>query len=202
MAETVLGGVITFFQKIGIYDIVLPFLLTFTIVFAILEKTKVLGVEKLKDDKGNDVEYTKKTLNSLAAFVVAFIVVASSQIVEAITTISAQIIIVILLVVFFLAAVGIFYGKDEDVSLEKKTGWRTFFMVIVFIAILAIFLNAIKTTVDGETVSWLELGVGVLAQFTTNTVVAAIVLLIGVILFMWFVVKEPKKKKTTEEEKK
>ena len=129
----------------------------------------------------------------------AFIVVSSSQIVEAITTVSSQIIVVILLVVFFLLAVGIFYGKDEDVSLEKKSGFRTFFMVIVFIAILAIFLNAIKTTIDGETVSWLEVIVGLLAQFTTNTVVAAIVLLIGVILFMWFVVKEPKKNEKEEE---
>ena len=97
---------------------------------------------------------------------------------------------------FFLVSVGIFYGSDEDVSLEKKSGWRTFFMIVVFIAILAIFLNAIKTA-DGD--SWLEIFVYFLSQFTTNTVVAAIVLLIGIILFMWFVVKEPKKKK--EEEK-
>ena len=200
MAETVLGGVITFFQKIGIYDVVLPFLLTFALVFAILEKTKIFGTEKVRDEKGNEIEYTRKTLNSLIAFVIAFIVVASSQIVEAITTISSQIIIVILLVVFFLVAVGIFYGKEEDVALEKKSGARTFFMVIVFIAILAIFLNAIKTTVDGETVSWLELIVGLISQFTTNTVVAAIVLLIGVVIFMWFIVREPKKKGGEEKE--
>ena len=33
--------VINFFGEIGLYDVVLPFLLVFAIVFAILEKTKV-----------------------------------------------------------------------------------------------------------------------------------------------------------------
>ncbi len=196
MAETVLGGVITFFQKIGIYDVVLPFLLTFTIVFAILEKTKILGTEKIKTEKGGEVEYTRKTLNSLTAFVVSFLVIASSKLVEAITAISSQMIIVIMLVLFFLLAVGIFFGSEEDVSLEKKSGWRTFFMFVVFIAILAIFLNAMKTS-DGNT--WLEVFVGILAQFTTNTVVAAVVLLIGIILFMYFIIKP---KKESEEKKK
>jgi len=191
MAETILGNVITFFQKIGIYDVVLPFLLIFAIVFAILEKTKVLGTEKI-----GDVTYTKKTLNALAAFVISFLAVASSQIVEAITQISAQVVVVILLVVFFLAAVGVFYGSEEDVSLEKKSGFRTFFMVLVFIAILAIFLNAIKTA-DGNT--WLEVFIYFLSQAATETWVAAIVLLICVVLFMWFVVKGPKKETGGEE---
>ncbi len=189
MVETILGEVITTFHKIGIYDVVLPFLLVFAIVFAILEKTKVLGTEKVQTDKG-EVEYTRKTLNSLTAFVMAFLVVASSKLVEAITAISSQIIIVIMLVLFFMISVGIFYGSKEDVSLEKKSGFRTFFMIFVFIAILAIFLNAMKTS-DGH--SWLEIIASLLMRFTTDTAVAAVVLLIGVIVFMWFVVKEPKK---------
>ena len=185
MVETLLGNVIVFFHKIGIYDVVLPFLLIFTIVFAIFEKTKVLGTEKV-----GEVEYTRKTLNALAAFVIAFLAIASSQIVSAITSISSQVVIVIILVVFFLMSVGVFYGHEEDVSLEKKSGFRTFFMVIVFIAILAIFLQAIKTS-DGN--SLLEVAIYFLSLAASETWVAAIVLLIGVVLFMWFVVKEPKK---------
>ena len=44
--QSVFRGIIEFFEKIGIYDVVLPFLLVFTIVFAILEKTKVFGTLK------------------------------------------------------------------------------------------------------------------------------------------------------------
>ena len=58
--ESIFRGVIDFLAKIGVYDIILPFLLVFTIMFAILEKTKVLGVENVG---GN--ETTKKNLNSM-----------------------------------------------------------------------------------------------------------------------------------------
>ena len=36
---------IDFLDKLGVYEVLLPFLLIFTIVFAILEKTKVFGTE-------------------------------------------------------------------------------------------------------------------------------------------------------------
>ena len=51
---------LSFFETIGIFDVVLPFLLVFTIVFAILEKTKVFGT----DDIGG-VKYSKKNLNAI-----------------------------------------------------------------------------------------------------------------------------------------
>ena len=59
--------VIDFFDTIGVFDVVLPFLLVFTIVFALLERTKVFGVETI-DGK----HYTKKNLNSVAAFVIPY----------------------------------------------------------------------------------------------------------------------------------
>ena len=44
-------GAIEFFDKIGVYDVILPFLLVFTIVFAILEKTKVFGTDDIEGKK-------------------------------------------------------------------------------------------------------------------------------------------------------
>ena len=89
--------VLDFFDSIGLFDVVLPFLLVFTIVFAILEKTKVLGQEEIEGKK-----YTKKNLNAIAAFSIAFLVIASSQLVEIITTVSANAVIVLFLSVLFL----------------------------------------------------------------------------------------------------
>jgi hypothetical protein len=99
-APTVLGNVLLFFQRIGIYDVVLPFLLVFTITFAIFEKSKILGMEKI-DEK----EYTKKNLNAMASFVIAFLVIASSRLVEAVTRVSSNIVILVLLGVFYLLLV-------------------------------------------------------------------------------------------------
>ena len=188
MAETVLGGVLNFFKDLGVYDIVLPFILVYTIMFAILEKTKLFGTETVKGEA-----YTKKNLNAMVSFVVAFLVVASSKLVETITAISSQIIILLLLVVFFLMLIGSFVTTkditDKGVGGALDRGWRILFGVIIFIGIVFIFLDAIKLE-TGE--SWLEVFISFLLQFYTNTAVAALVLIIAVILFMYWIAKEPK----------
>ena len=174
--------VITFFDSIGLFDVVLPFLLVFTIVFAILEKTKVLGTEDIEGRK-----YTKKNLNAIAAFVMAFLVVASSQLVEIITKVSANAVVVLFLSVLFLLLVGSFYKEGEPVFLEG--GWKMVFMVIVFIAIIGIFLDAIKSP-DGRT--WLQR----LGEFTGSggdELAGSIVLMSLVVLFVVYAVKEPSK---------
>ena len=38
-------------QQMGVLDVLLPFLLVFTIVFAVLQKTKILGTEKVGDEQ-------------------------------------------------------------------------------------------------------------------------------------------------------
>ncbi|MBD3304555.1 hypothetical protein GF343_05405 [Candidatus Woesearchaeota archaeon] len=189
---SVLGNVIGFLQKIGIYDVVLPFLLTFTIVFAILEKTKILGSEDIEGK-----QYTKKNLNAMVAFVIGFLVIASGKLVEAITTVSANIIILLLLSVFFLMLVGTFFKSGEDVAL---TGWwRYLFMIIMFVGIVAIFLSAIKTDAG---ISWLQVMLNWISMFWTSTAVASIILIIGIIVFVWLMVSPPNWGKSEEENEK
>ena len=81
MADTTgFRAVIVFLEKLGVYDVVLPFLLVFTIVFAILEKTRVLGTDDV-DGK----HLPKKNLNAVVAFVMAFLVIASTSLVRIIS---------------------------------------------------------------------------------------------------------------------
>jgi len=94
-------GTLDFLGELGVFDVVLPFLLVFTIVFALLEKTRVFGTDKV-----GDTEYSKKPLNSLASFVIAFFVIASSRLVEIITQISANVVVLILASTFFLLLAG------------------------------------------------------------------------------------------------
>jgi hypothetical protein len=185
MAETVLGNVISFFERIGIYDVVLPFLLTFTIVFAIFEKSKILGTEKIEDK-----EYPKKNLNAMAAFVIAFMVVASGKLVETITRVSSNVVVLVLLGVFYLLLVGTFWKPGEKepwAALEDR--WKTTFMIIMFLGIVLIFMDAIR---DESGRSWLDVLLGYLGQFWTSTAVASIILIIFLIVFVWAMVREPK----------
>ena len=106
---SVFRGVIEFFGKIGIYDVILPFLLVFTIVFAILEKTAIFGREKPKE--GTE-EITRKNLNAMAAFVMAFFVVAASNIVEVIQ--SSLPAVTLVLVIVFIGRKRIIYFYIAD----------------------------------------------------------------------------------------
>jgi hypothetical protein len=185
MADTVLGGVMEFFRNLGIFDILLPFILVFTIMFAILERTKILGTE------GKDGG-TRKNLNAMASFVIAFLVVASAQLVAVITQVSSQIIIVLLLVVFIIMLVGTMRTNEE---LGKgdwlKEGWvKVPLIALAALSTLAIFLNALKTS---SGMSWLDVIWNWLGQFYTNSAVAAILLVVVLIVFMYWITKEESK---------
>ena len=191
MAEpSTFRGIIYFFDRIGIYDVVLPFVLVFTIVYAILEKTKVLGTEEIKG-----VKYTRKNLNAMTSFAVSFLVVASAKLVAIIADVSSQMVVLLLASVFFLLLVGTFYKENEEVALEG--GWRTLFMVIMFIGLLIIFLQAIPTKTGQP---WLEWFWQYIATHWSSTGVASIIMVIAIIVFIWWV-QRPSDEGKKEEKK-
>jgi len=188
---TAFRGIIEFFHKIGLYDVVLPFLLVFAIVFAILEKTKVFGMEEIDGKK-----YTRKNINAIVAFVIAFLVVASSQLVDILTTVSSYTVILLMVCVLFLLLIGSFLKEGEGVFLEG--GWKVFFMIIMFIGIVLIFLSAIRTERGN---SWLEVSWSWISGGSTSNAVGSIILLIIIILFMVYIVKEPSRPSSKETKK-
>jgi len=173
--------IILFFDEVGVYDVILPFLLVFTIVYAIFEKTKILGTEEIEG-----TVYTRKNLNAMIAFVVSFLVVASSKLVEIIADVSSQMVVLLLASVFFLLLVGTFYKEGESVALEGR--WRTLFMVVMFLGLVMIFLQAIPTK---SGVPWLEWFWGYMVSNWSSTGVASVLLMIGIVIFIWWVTQSP-----------
>ncbi len=184
-------GMIEFLGEIGIYDVILPFLLVFTIIFAILEKTKVLGTEKI-----GDKDVTKKNINSLVAFVMAFLVVASTELVRTINEVMANIVLLLLLSIGFLMLAGSFHsGKSEFfLDKDKQPFFYWFFMVLMLVGIIGIFLHAIQY--EGQPFlifAWEWLG-----QYWDNGAVGSLIMILVLVGFMIFITNTPK----TEEKKK
>jgi len=185
---TVFGDSINFLVKLGIYDIILPFLLVFVLVFALLEKTKVLGTDTVKDEKGEKAEYTKKSLNAMIAFVTGFFVVASTQLVSVINQSLSQIFLLLLLIVCFMMVWGTFHQQSkEGFFLDPKNKSQKFYynmlMGLVFVAIAAIFLNAL---------GWLDLIYNFLKGNWNTDYVAAVIFIVVIIGFMAFITSDPK----------
>lgn len=174
--ESAFRDVIGFLEDIGIYDVVLPFLLVFTIVFAILEKTKIFGTDEIEGKK-----YTKKNINAMVAFVTGFFVVASTKLVKVISESVANVVLLLLLSVLFLMLVGSFFREGEDVYL--KGAMKTIFFIIMFVGIMLIFLNAL---------GWLSYIGDFFADNIGEPWLVSIIMVVVLVIIMYLIVAERK----------
>ncbi|MGV8141106.1 MAG: hypothetical protein ACP5NW_01540 [Candidatus Woesearchaeota archaeon] len=125
-------------QEIGIVDVILPFILIFTIVFAILQKTKILGTEPGDDKK------PKKNYNIVVALVMGLAVIIphvtgsyptpESDIVNIINQALPNVSVVLVAVIMMLLLIGVF-GGGVDFTKSKLSGW-----IVVSAILLTLFI--------------------------------------------------------------
>ncbi|MFA6073680.1 MAG: hypothetical protein WC758_06195 [Candidatus Woesearchaeota archaeon] len=179
---TALGGALAFMERLGVFETVLPFLLVFTLVFAFLEKTKVFGTEKFKSDSGTVYDVTRKNMNSMAAFVFAFFVIASAQLVKLISEVTSKIVLVIILIFCFTLTVGAMRREEKEGFQLSKT-WIIIFEIITFVAIIIIFLNAL---------GWLDDIFNFMNGIWGSEATASLILVLVIVGFMVFITYEKK----------
>ena len=165
-------------QDWGISDVMLPFVLIFTIIYAILHKTKILGEGK-------------KNFNAVVAIVVALLVVIphvthqfseESDPVNIINKALPQVSLIIVAVVFLLIMIGVF-GQDMVFLGLAAPGWILFFSIAV---ILIIFGGAAGWWSQGF-LDFLQV------EFGDDAIAIAIMFLIFGIIVAW-ITSEPKDK--------
>lgn len=183
MAST-FRGVIEFFVRLGIYDVVLPFLLVFTIMFAVLEKSKVLGVEKTSEG-----EFTRKNMNAMVAFVTAFLVVASTRLVSIINETLANMVLLLMLSICFLILIGSFM-KEQKEGIEMPKKLQGFFIGFMLVGIFLIFLNAL---------GWLYPAWRWALSHYDSTAAASVLLIAMIVGVMVWITKNPSKSKGSSE---
>jgi len=181
-----LGGVIEFLGELGLYDIVLPFLLIFTITFAILEKTRILGEEEIGGKK-----YPRKNLDAMVALVVGLVIVTATQLVAFINQFLAIAALVMVIGIGFLLMVGVFYNPEEGKKQLLEDGWIKAFTVIIFIATILIILHAAGVLDDAY--NWVATNIG-------GEIVGSIIFLAVMIGLVAFIVKSPSIEKKDKEE--
>ncbi|MBU3940354.1 MAG: hypothetical protein KKH88_00280, partial [Nanoarchaeota archaeon] len=131
-----LVNAIEFLKEFGFFDVVLPFLLVFSISFAVLEKTKILGVE-------SDGKTPKKQINSMVAFVIGMIVVATNKIVTILNEAIPNIVLLLVMIVLFLMLAGTLAKNDKDgFKLDSKL--QTTLVIVSLISIIIILLTTIS----------------------------------------------------------
>lgn len=126
-------------DDIGFYDVALPFLLVFTISFAILQKIKIFG------DKG-------KNFNAVIAVVMAFLVVKNAAIVEVMNAFLPQISLISIIIVVTLLLIGILLNKENASFTGPLAGIG---ILLTFGAIIFAFITS-SGALGWELPSWLN----------------------------------------------
>ena len=175
-----LQGALDFFREFGLFDVVLPFLLVFAVIFAILEKTRILGA-----DGPEGTAVPKHSLNSTVAFVVAMLVVATNKVVTAINTALPNVVLLVVFVIAFLMLAGMFYQEGKFDFAAQYTTSTKILVALLFVAILLIFADAVPYKNTGE--SWLEVFWDYIINNYSSTVVGSIVMLIILVLSVLYV---------------
>ncbi len=165
-------------ENIGLVDVILPFILIFTLVFAVLQKAKILG----KEPDGRP----KKNFNVIVSLVMALAVVIPHvtgsygrfDIVEIINGALPNISLIIVAILMVLLLIGVF-GKELDISKHSFGGW-----IVLAAFIIVIYIFATQAGWTGLP-SWL----GFLRDPSTQAAVITI-LVFGIVI--WFITKEDK----------
>lgn len=149
-----------FLQNVVFTKFVLPFLLIFFIVFAILEKTKVFG-----DDK--------KQTNALIAFIIGLIFVGVAFPKEVVENLILFLTVALVVVFVFLILWGFVSGKELKI---ESTGLRWAIGIVILVAVLVAVLWA--TGIQGGVLDLL-FGQSWSSTFWTN---ALFIVLVGAAL--------------------
>ena len=113
MAETILSSPI-------ISEAVLPFILIFTVVYAILQKSEILGEDK-------------KQIDALVALVVGLITTTFANAVGIINTLLPFLAVSVVLILVFLILVA---SVSTDGTKKLENGFRNTIIVLVFLAVI------------------------------------------------------------------
>jgi lysylphosphatidylglycerol synthetase-like protein (DUF2156 family) len=178
-----LDTVITLLQNFGFFRVILPFLLVFSIIYAVLIKTEVLG----KEGPG-------KSASIVVALVAAFLVIVYTPVVNALATILPQAAFLIIIVVLVLMVLGLF-----GVKMEKYTGEANYWLLALGVIIAGLFVIMIGVAVGPSVpalymISQAFLGAipitGEISADTVALLVGAIIILSIIIGVIYMVTKD------------
>lgn len=161
----------------GLTDVMLPFLLIFVVIFALMAKTRILGEDK-------------KKYNLVVALVIALLVVIphvlnvyppNGDIVEIMNQSLPQVSIIAVAVIMLLILIGLFGGEAKWMG-SSLSGWIA---IVAFIIILIIF---------GGAAGWWYNWSWFYDFFGAETVAIIIMILIFAIIVWWVTRGEGKEK--------
>jgi hypothetical protein len=168
-------NVIYSLQNWGLSDVILPFILVFTIVFAIMQKVKPLGEEKGRTKPFNVVIALVLALSVVIPHVLGYYP-PNADIVNIINSALPQVSVVLVAILMVLLIVGLFGGKAQWGS--GLSGWIAFASTILIIYIF------------GRAAGWFEYLPDWLYWLDNPDTQAMIIVIAVFAIIIWYITKD------------
>ncbi|MFH1073066.1 MAG: hypothetical protein V1743_06575 [Nanoarchaeota archaeon] len=174
---------IIYLDSIGVADVLLPFILIFTVVFAILQKTNILGSKEKRN----------RNFNTIVALVMGLAVVIphvlgryppGTDVVDIMNSALPNVSVVIIAILMLLLIVGIF-GHNINLMGGSIGGWV---VIAAIITVGIIFASA---------ANWFNMP-GWLGFLNDSETQSLVVIILVFAIVIWFITREDK---TPEERK-
>ncbi len=159
----------------SISDVLLPFILIFTVVYAVMQKSKILGKES---DRFNVVIALVLAMSVVIPHVLD--IYPKPSVVDIINASLPQVSLIVVAIIMFLVIIGIF-AKEIEFAGASLTGWA------VLLALISVF------SIFGSNAGWFSMPS--FLSFLNNPEMQSLVVIILVFgIIIWFVTHEPNKK--------
>lgn len=122
---------ITLLNNLGFFNVILPFLLVYAVMYGILSKYKILGDPFAEGDKGR----VTRSLLSIVSASTGFFIVGSANVVLSLRTLIPYLVLFLLTVFFLILAISPFLQREEK-SGEIQIGNRTRMILLTFAIII------------------------------------------------------------------
>ncbi len=114
---------IDYLVDLGVYDVILPFLLIFSIIFAILEKTLILGKDKTN-------------INIIVSTVIGLLLIVQKGIVETLQVFLPRVSLIIVVLLMGLLVISMVAGKEFKGLKGSVLGIAIFLILIAIVVAL------------------------------------------------------------------
>lgn len=169
------SAVISKLVSIGFYEVFLPFILVYAVIFAVLQKSKIF-------EGGSSSADNAKNVNAIIAFVFGLFIVASIQVVQFIQSLILNAVIILIFILCVLILLGFIFGDNYTSIFENKiVKWVS--AISIFLVMLGILLYLLGFW------NWLE---NQWRNFSSSDTISTIIILLIVIGVLYFITKGDK----------
>jgi hypothetical protein len=132
--ESVLLNALITLKDLGFFDVLLPFLLFFAVIYAILAKSKIFESEPGKE---------RRDINAVVAFVIAMITTTTSWVVLTLSAFLPWVGFLSIVLLGFLILGSMLYGGDITVMFSKDSTLRNLAIGIVGFVVFIVMYYAL-----------------------------------------------------------